>query len=61
MLNLLKFESDDDSLFGMFDGGRNSEVPKLLLEYMPDLLKEEMHRHLMPAKYMKYAMLAAHR
>lgn len=61
MLNILEFESDNDSLFGMFDGGRNNEVPKLLLESVPGILREEMQRHSSPAKYMKYTMLSAHR
>ena len=61
MLRLLQFRSEDDALFGMFDGGRNDEVPKLLVASLPALLREQMEKHTTPAKYMKYTMLAAHR
>ena len=43
-LRILKFESENESLFGMFDGGHNNEVPKILLDTVPSIVRDEMRR-----------------
>ena len=60
-LKVLKFGNADESVFAMFDGGRNNEVPKTLLSKIPSILKEELKHEKTGDKYMKYAMLNAHR
>ena len=71
-LRILKFESESESLFGMFDGGHNNEAPKLLLDLVPSVLRDELRKQRASAatsardaehddKYMKYTMLTAHR
>lgn len=59
-LKVLNFGSDNESVFGMFDGGHNNEVPKILLEEIPKLLQEELANEKTSDRYMKYAMLSAH-
>lgn len=61
MIRQLKFGSENESLFGMFDGGRNNEVPKLLMETMADIVREEMSHYKTSRDYMKYSLLTAHR
>ena len=58
---MLKFGNVDEALFAMFDGGRNNEVPGLLLEKLPEIIKQELRQDKTADKYMKYAMLTAHR
>ena len=60
-LRILKFESENESLFGMFDGGHNNEVPKILLDTVPSIVRDEMRRDRDGDKYMKYSVLTAHR
>ena len=60
-LKVLKFGSDNEAIFAMFDGGQNNEVPKLMLEKMPDILKKELSDERATDNYMKYALLSAHR
>ena len=45
----------------MFDGGHNNEVPKILTEKLPDIMKAELSHNKTEHKYMKYAILTAHR
>ena len=45
----------------MFDGGHNSSVPHVIVNKMPDVLRDAMMHHEAPSDYMKYAMLAMHR
>lgn len=59
-LKLLHFRSENESVFGMFDGGHNNEVPSLLLEHMEDVLLTEQSDKHTSHSYMKYAMLNAH-
>lgn len=61
MIRQLKFGSENESLFGMFDGGRNNEVPKLLMETMAEIVREEMSHYKTSHDYMKYSLLTAHR
>ena len=58
---MLRFNTDNDSLFGMFDGGRNADVTKLIVKNIANVLKEEMKCHEVPADFMKYTMLTMHR
>ena len=60
-LKVLKFGSDNEAIFAMFDGGHNNEVPKIMLEKMPDILKKELSDERSTDNYMKYALLSAHR
>ena len=60
ILKQLRFNTDE-SLFGMFDGGHNSNVPQLIVKRMPDVLRDAMMHHDSPSDFMKYAMLAMHR
>jgi len=60
ILKQLRFNADE-SLFGMFDGGHNSNVPHLIVSKMPDVLRDAMMHHDAPSEFMKYAMLAMHR
>ena len=59
-LKLLNFGSDDESVFGMFDGGYNSDVPGLLLDEIPKILQSEAKHKRTSDRYMKYTMLCAH-
>lgn len=58
---MLRFNADNESLFGMFDGGRNSEVPKLIVKNIATVLEGEMKCHESPAEFMKYTILNMHR
>ena len=60
-LKVLKFGSDNEAIFAMFDGGHNNEVPKIMLEQMPGILKKELSDERATDNYMKYALLSAHR
>ena len=59
-LKLLQFRSENESVFGMFDGGHNNEVPSALLENMEEILKTEIANPRTGHSYMKYALLSAH-
>jgi len=73
MVRQLQFGSYGESLFGMFDGGTNAEVPQFIADNIADVLRSEVSRHQIPAqtmpafvhqipaKYMKYALLSMHR
>ena len=60
-LKILKFRNENEAVFGMFDGGHNDEVPKLLLDSVPEILQDELLNTSTQHKYIKYAMLTAHR
>lgn len=61
MILQLKFRSESDSLFAMFDGGQDDEVPKILMEIMAATVREEMTHHQTSEAYLKYSLLTAHR
>ena len=61
MLKILRFGSDNESLFGMFDGGRNNDVPKIILDKIGEIVRDEMLHHHTANMYMKYSMLSMHR
>lgn len=52
---------EDDALFAIFDGGLNNEVPKILSERIPDLLRRELDAEQENEDYMKFTLLGAHR
>lgn len=56
-----KMSSAGEGCFGIFDGGRNDEVVKELESNMASILLQEAAHQGSQQKYMKYAMLAAHR
>ena len=60
-LKLLQFQTDDEAVFAMFDGGHNNEVPRRLVKIVPEVLKQELKHVKTGDKYMKYTMLTAHR
>ena len=60
-LKILKFRNESEAVFGMFDGGHNNEVPKMLLDTMAEIIQEELSNPQTQHHYMKYAMLSAHR
>ena len=60
-LKMLQFQTEDEAVFAMFDGGHNNEVPKRLVKIVPEVLKEELKHQKTGDKYMKYTMLSAHR
>jgi len=60
ILKQLRFNTDE-SLFGVFDGRHNSNVPRLIVSRMPEVLRDAMMHHEAPTDYMKYAMLTMHR
>jgi hypothetical protein len=45
----------------MFDGGRNSDVPKIIVKNIGDVLRDEIKNHDSPMDFMKYSMLTMHR
>lgn len=53
--------SAGEGCFGIFDGGRNDEVVKQLESNMATILLQEAAHKGSQQKYMKYAMLSAHR
>ena len=60
-LKLLQFQTEDEAVFAMFDGGHNNEVPKRLTKIVPEVLNDELKHQRTGDKYMKYTMLSAHR
>lgn len=58
---MLQFQTENEAVFAMFDGGHNNEVPKRLVKIVPEVLKEELTHQKTGDKYMKYTMLSAHR
>ncbi|XP_041375510.1 PH domain leucine-rich repeat-containing protein phosphatase 2-like [Gigantopelta aegis] len=61
MLNRTHFSESGDALFGVFDGGRNDEIAKLLAEGLPSILQEEQSQNPSSEIFMKYTLLSAHR
>ncbi|ELT96188.1 hypothetical protein CAPTEDRAFT_42875, partial [Capitella teleta] len=41
-LKMLQFRSENECVFGMFDGGHNNDVPRLLLDNMEEILNAEI-------------------
>ncbi|XP_071092127.1 PH domain leucine-rich repeat-containing protein phosphatase 2-like [Haliotis cracherodii] len=61
MLNKSKFSEAGDALFGIFDGGRNDEVAKLMIELTPAIVAEEKEKMPTQEGFLKYTMLSAHK
>ncbi|XP_069113658.1 PH domain leucine-rich repeat-containing protein phosphatase 2-like isoform X2 [Argopecten irradians] len=60
IVNKPKFTNEVEGLFGMFDGGRNDEVTKILGDIICDTLLGESKTITSQKDCMKYTMLAAH-
>ncbi|XP_033753992.1 PH domain leucine-rich repeat-containing protein phosphatase 2-like isoform X2 [Pecten maximus] len=60
IVNKPKFTNEVEGLFGMFDGGRNDEVTKILGDIICDTLLAESKTMTSQKDCMKYTMLAAH-
>jgi len=60
VLKQLRFNTDE-SLFGMFDGRHNSNVPQSIVSKIPQVLRDAMMHHEAPSEFMKYTMLTMHR
>ncbi|XP_021366210.1 PH domain leucine-rich repeat-containing protein phosphatase 2-like isoform X2 [Mizuhopecten yessoensis] len=60
IVNKPKFTNEVEGLFGMFDGGRNDEVTKILGEVICDTMLDESKTMTSQKHCMKYTMLAAH-
>ncbi|XP_060073754.1 PH domain leucine-rich repeat-containing protein phosphatase 2-like [Ylistrum balloti] len=60
IVNKPKFTNEVEGLFGMFDGGRNDEVTKILGDIICDTLLAESKTISSQKLCMKYTMLAAH-
>lgn len=50
-----------EGLFGLFDGGSDSEIPNILAKSIPRILLEERAVKETANEYMKYTILSAHR
>jgi len=61
MLKILHFGNEDESVFAVFDGGYNDEVPKILVERVPRILRDELKRDRSGTGYMRYTFLTAHK
>ena len=61
MLKILHFGSEDESVFAVFDGGYNDEVPKILVDRVPGILRDELKRDRSGTGYMRYTFLTAHK
>lgn len=61
VVHQLSYKDKDEALFAMFDGGRNSEVPKILKKVYPNILAEEIEMCNKPSVYLKYSFLQAHK
>ncbi|KAM9302013.1 PH domain leucine-rich repeat-containing protein phosphatase 2 [Gastrophryne carolinensis] len=55
------FADGIEALYGMFDGDRNEEVPRLLQCTMGDVLLEEMHQSSCERTFMCHTFLVSHR
>ncbi|KAK6186255.1 hypothetical protein SNE40_008326 [Patella caerulea] len=60
VINQTQFIDQDDSLFGVLDGGRNEEIAKTLSDHLPLVVEDELKKRGQHEHYLKYSMLAAH-
>ncbi|ESO82713.1 hypothetical protein LOTGIDRAFT_155730 [Lottia gigantea] len=61
VINKPQFMGETDSLFCVFDGGRNEEVAKNLSEIIPEIIQKEINVKGKHGNYLKYSMLSGHR
>ena len=61
IINKPSFTNEVEGLFGIFDGGRNDEVVKLIVDNVDKTMLGEIHHQTTHHSYMKYTMLALHR
>ncbi|XP_013390226.1 uncharacterized protein LOC106158698 [Lingula anatina] len=59
-IKMAKYD-EGQALLGVFDGGLNNEVPKILADRIPDLIRRERYEKENRDEYMKYTFLTAHR
>ncbi|ESN89930.1 hypothetical protein HELRODRAFT_91230, partial [Helobdella robusta] len=57
----LDLNNSRDCLVGMFDGGRNQELPKLIAKKVHQIVLDEINHPTTNEKFLKYSMLTAHR
>ncbi|VDI24410.1 PH domain and leucine-rich repeat-containing protein phosphatase [Mytilus galloprovincialis] len=60
IINKPSFTNEVEGLFGIFDGGRNDEVVKVITDNVDKTLLGEIHHQTTHYSYMKYTMLALH-
>ena len=56
-----RFGDSAEAAYGIFDGDRNEEVPRLLQCTMGDVLSEELQHSSMDSVYMSNTFLTSHR
>lgn len=61
ILNKPQFTNEVEGLFGVFDGGRNDEVIKIIDDVIRDTVLEEARQGSANQNSLKYAMLSIHR
>lgn len=61
ILNKPQFTNEVGGLFGVFDGGRNDEVIKIIDDVISDTVLEEARQGSANQNSLKYAMLSIHR
>lgn len=61
ILNKPQFTNEVEGLFGVFDGGRNDEVIKIIDDVISDTVLEEARQGSANQNSLKYAMLSIHR
>lgn len=61
MLAVDRFGDSLEAAYGIFDGDRNEEVPRLLQCTMGDVLTEELQHSSMDSVYMGNTFLTSHR
>lgn len=61
ILNKFQFINEVEGLFGVFDGGRNDEVIKIIDDVISDIVLEEVRQGLFNQNSLKYVMLFIYR
>lgn len=61
ILNKFQFINEVEGLFGVFDGGRNDEVIKIIDDVISDIVLEEVRQGLVNQNSLKYVMLFIYR
>lgn len=61
ILNKFQFINEVEGLFGVFDGGRNDEVIKIIDDVIRDIVLEEVRQGLVNQNSLKYVMLFIYR
>lgn len=61
IINKPSFTNEVEGVFGIFDGGRNDEVVKVITDHMDKTMLGEIHHQTTHDSYLKYTMLSMHR